>query len=664
MIVGMDFGTTNSGISVYDGKRLQLIPLDPTHTNPSVARTALYVTNDFQIHIGRSAIDTYYEQNINRPIRIERVWVGEVEMTFAELPSFIKDIYIDKDVFAPGRLFLSFKTGLSSENYLGTIVGSHFYFLEDIIGLYLYVTRQRAESHLQQEIDAIVLGRPVHFALDEYQDQLAQERLLQAAFRAGYKRVYLQYEPIAAAHHYASTINQEQHILIFDFGGGTLDLSVLRIGPDTQEVLAVGGVPIAGDIFDQKLTRAKLPKHFGEGTTYRAGKSQLPVPSSYYEAFSNWQDLILLQKPDNLEMLQRIAQNARRPLQIHALQKLISTNYGLRMYDRVEAVKRELSNAQRAIIKLDIDGYLVREPVFRHEFERIIRSDIRAIDAEMDRVLKEAGLKPDRIDAVIRTGGSSQIPAFIDLLEQRFGATKVQSIDLFSSVTSGLGIIGHQIDTGQISLKGYIADERQRKHTGTEQQITPVDFGMLTQFVDLQAEEELTQHDYLLLSLTDDHQITFGRMNEAPEAETQAAIHVATDENVLCITNDYLFVIKSIRQLLELEQLNVDIGEAEGFHRDEFEQEHICAIMNWSQLRHAQTFLLVTSAGYVKSFNGDILRNRLEQPVSYRISRLKGNPVMLLGLTDAQQVLVITSTSGRMMRLPIGSLTCKKRDLI
>ncbi|MEQ9031795.1 MAG: hypothetical protein RLP44_23970, partial [Aggregatilineales bacterium] len=129
MIVGMDFGTTNSGMSVFDGERLHLIPLDPTNKNPYVARTAMYITNARSVHIGRDAVNTYYDQNLNRPFKLERVRVGEVEMTFAEIGTFIKDVYIEKDVYSPGRLFLSFKMGLSANNYLGTVVGTDYYFL-------------------------------------------------------------------------------------------------------------------------------------------------------------------------------------------------------------------------------------------------------------------------------------------------------------------------------------------------------------------------------------------------------------------------------------------------------------------------------------------------------------------------------------------------------
>ncbi len=66
MIVGMDFGTTNSGMAVYDGQKVHVLPLDPSSANPRVLRTALYITNEQEVHIGRAAVDRYYEQNIGR----------------------------------------------------------------------------------------------------------------------------------------------------------------------------------------------------------------------------------------------------------------------------------------------------------------------------------------------------------------------------------------------------------------------------------------------------------------------------------------------------------------------------------------------------------------------------------------------------------------------
>jgi hypothetical chaperone protein len=76
MIIGMDFGTTNSGIAAYDGREVVVLPLDPSAPNPRVARTALYITNEQAVTIGRAALDLYFANKIGRPVKMQLVWVG------------------------------------------------------------------------------------------------------------------------------------------------------------------------------------------------------------------------------------------------------------------------------------------------------------------------------------------------------------------------------------------------------------------------------------------------------------------------------------------------------------------------------------------------------------------------------------------------------------
>ena len=338
MIIGMDFGTTNSGIATYDGQRLRLIPIDGSST---VTRTALYITNDRQFTIGRSAIDTYFQQNLNRPVRIERAKVGEISLTFAEVGTFFRDVWVDKDVLSPGRLFVSFKTALSSLDYIGTVVGSHFYFLEDIIALYLYMAqactpKPPCKPKSSRSRSVARCASPSSRKTTPSPANACSKPPFAPVTRKSTCSTNQSPPPIS----YESTIDREQIVLVFDFGGGTLDLSVLRVGnPKTRAVLATGGVPIAGDVFDSKLSRARLPKHFGEGSTYRSGGQRLPVPSAFYEAFANWQEMLTLQRPDLYGKIERIEQTAQRPQQIRALLSLISSSYSLKMFDIVESVK-------------------------------------------------------------------------------------------------------------------------------------------------------------------------------------------------------------------------------------------------------------------------------------------------------------------------------------
>src|SRR5690606_26210937 len=123
MIAGMDFGTTHSGMSVYDGQQLRTLPLNLLNPSDRVTPTVLYITNEQQIEFGREATNAYFEQNLGRPSKLEKVWVGEISQTFAELPTFVRDVYIWVDVLSPGRLFLSFKSDLSDASYAGTAIG-------------------------------------------------------------------------------------------------------------------------------------------------------------------------------------------------------------------------------------------------------------------------------------------------------------------------------------------------------------------------------------------------------------------------------------------------------------------------------------------------------------------------------------------------------------
>lgn len=676
MIIGMDFGTTNSGIAVYDGHKLQFVPIDRAEGGGSVARTALYLTNDRQVYIGRHAIDTYFAQNLNRPVRMGRVWVGEITLTFAELPSFVRDVYVDKDLYAPGRLFLSFKMALPLSNYVGTVVGSHFYFIEDIVALYLYIARQRAEAQLGQPVTRIVLGRPVRYSFDPLEDQLARERMLKAAFQAGYDEVYFEYEPLAAACHYEQQINQPQTVLIFDFGGGTLDISIVRVGdPQQRAVLANGGVPIAGDIFDQKLVRARLPRHFGEGTHYRQNGHQLPVPGSFYEAFANWQEMLSLQRTETLESLDRIAQTAERPAQLRALRSLIASSYGLKMFDIVETAKRQLSTGLRADIRLQGEGFNVYEPVTRSEFEAIIRPEIRTIDAFIDEMLIRSGLRADQIDVVIRTGGSSLIPAFVNSLETRFGADKVRSLDSFSSVTSGLGILGYQLARGEVELPAHRrADYAHLLNTDAEQgwvrgDVPAVEFETMKKFitlveratddrqtVGLVAQDSTGQvvaaaHEAALFMLDADgrarHPLTLAGLGLGNGALTRL-ISAPADDRLLLATSDYRLMVKTARQLAALRSAGLALADAEGFKRDVFGDEVVSGISPLPAAPRGD-LLLVTTVGYFKTF-GAALIERLMQPVPYQTDRLRGHPLAVLPLTAGHDLALFTA-SGRGLRL-------------
>jgi len=78
--IGLDFGTSNSGVAVSDGQNIRLLPIDPENVLPEVIKTILYVTREYQHYIGQEAIELYYKHNINRIRRYEMQWAGAIRV--------------------------------------------------------------------------------------------------------------------------------------------------------------------------------------------------------------------------------------------------------------------------------------------------------------------------------------------------------------------------------------------------------------------------------------------------------------------------------------------------------------------------------------------------------------------------------------------------------
>ncbi|MCX6048141.1 MAG: Hsp70 family protein [Chloroflexi bacterium] len=670
MIAGMDFGTTHSGMAIYDGHELRSIPLNVLNSKERVTPTILYITNEQKVAFGREAMNTYFEHNLGRPTKMERVWVGEISQTFAELPTFVRDVYIWIDVLSPGRLFLSFKTDLSDSSYAGTAIGRFFYTLEDITTTYLYLAKRRAEQFLGIELDEIVLGRPVKFNEDPEADTLAQARLLEAALQAGYKKVYFQPEPIAAAHYYEMTMTQAQNVLVFDFGGGTLDVTIMRLGdPRERRVLATGGVPIAGDIFDRKIVRAKVPKHFGEGSLYRSMDKKLPVPSWIYDAFADWRTMLTLQTPENMQILRTIAPAADKRRQIEALIRLVSSNYSLKLYEIVEQAKRKLSTHTEAVIGLQGEGFLIREPITRQEFEQIIMPEYRIIERHLDETVYASGLRPNEIDVVIRTGGSSQIPLFQQLLAQKFGAAKVKAIDIFGSVTSGLGVIAQGIASGAITAKGYTESPKTKQEAPTN--VPPVNLDLLKKQMAWQtgaiAETEgeakrsltllsrnyqLTVVEYAvsLLEANQPRRVTDFALPLNPSILTIAS--AALDEQLLLITSAHRFLLVTPRELIHYQEANLTIADVQRFERS----EQICLVRRWAAVKHQTQLVLVSTQGHARKFDMAQLRPLIEGPTPTRIDwALPGWPKVVIG-AELDQTIVLANNLGRAVRVPVDTI--------
>jgi hypothetical chaperone protein len=437
--IGLDFGTSNSGVAVSDGHSVRLLPLDPKNLLPEVVKTILYITRDGEQYIGQEAVELYYRHNVNRLRRFVKKWAGEIEFTGAEM-FYVRDVYVYVDELQPGRMLQYLKTALRKiggpGGYAGTQIFDSYYRVADLVQVYLRALKQRAESILGQPVYAVTLGRPVKFNSDPQLDHQAQETLHQAAHLAGFEEVDFELEPVAAALAYELTLARPQTALIFDFGGGTLDIAILRLGePGQRKVFASGGIDIAGSDFDRAIIHNRLLDHFG----LEAVRNQ-PDLLELVLAVPDWSALPDLSTPLNWHNLERAVQARIAPARLKSLQALIFNDLAFSFYNRVEAAKIALSSQGVTTIELNEENLDLWELYTRSQFEADIQAYSQRIEAVLLETLADSGLEAEQIEAVVTTGGSSSIPLFNQMLGRIFGAEKVVKSNPFSSVTAGLAI--------------------------------------------------------------------------------------------------------------------------------------------------------------------------------------------------------------------------------
>ncbi len=433
--VGIDFGTSNSGVAVYDGQRVHLLPVDPKNVLPEVIKTVLYITKDYRASIGQEAVENYYRDNVNRQRRYVKQWAGEIDVRGADM-FYVRDIYVYVDELKPGRLLQYLKTALRKDGYAGTQIFERYYTVGDLAKTYLTLLKQRAENVLGEPIHAVTLGRPVKFSESPEQDHKAQETLRQAAHEAGFKDVDFELEPIAAALDYEQSIDKPQNVVIFDFGGGTLDIAVMRLGdPSKRTVYASGGVDIAGSDFDRAIIEKRMLSHFGDGRV-----KHHPEIMDMIHAIPDWMALPYLGTPINKNILGKAIQAGISPVQMKALQGLIYNDLAFTFYNRVEAGKIALSNVGATIISLEDKDIALWELYTRHQLESDIYHYLIDVEKVLLDTIAKSGLDVEEIDAVVKTGGSSNIPLFTEMLVRLFGKEKVKQSSSFTSVVAGLAI--------------------------------------------------------------------------------------------------------------------------------------------------------------------------------------------------------------------------------
>lgn len=419
MALGLDFGTTNSSVAIVE---------------PSGVRVAKFEHRAGITESYRSLL--YLHRHRENSRSIIRSWSG---------PAGI-DEYLASD--EKGRLLQSLKSFLSSRSLQATEVFGRRFRLEELIARILGDIRALAQAQFGSDVKDVVVGRPVRFVGSESDtdDEYALERLKQALLIAGFENIRFEYEPVAAAYHYASTLDHDELVMIGDFGGGTSDFSLIRVGPsfprsrDGHQVIGNQGVGIAGDSFDGRIIRHLVSPALGAGSQLESNGKLLPVPNWAYFKLERWHHLSFLKSAETLNMLRSVAAQALEPRKITALLYLIQHDLGYQLHRSVQAAKVALSDAEHARLHFSDGDAEIDEELTRGDFESWIAEELSDIERHVDLLLSKTGVAPSDVDVVFLTGGSSFVPAVRRIFESRFGRQKIRTGGEFTSVARGLAL--------------------------------------------------------------------------------------------------------------------------------------------------------------------------------------------------------------------------------
>ena len=412
-VLGIDFGTSNSAMAWRQGDGLAQ-PLKLEGEALAMPTALFFNSEDHRTHFGRDAVAQYLAGT-------------------------------------EGRLMRSLKSLLGSPLLLEkTEVNGQAISFQDIIATFLAELVARAQAQTGEAPTHVVLGRPVHFVDDDPErDALAQHMLQQAAHAAGLKHVSFQLEPLAAAFDYERRIDQERVVLVADIGGGTSDFTVVRLGPErvkaaartgddrSTDILATRGVHIGGTDFDQRLSLSHVMPLLGFRHTGPDGRE---VPSAVFFDLATWHLIHWRYSAKAMRDAQSLRTNYTDPTLHQRLMTVLQDRLAHAMANSVEQAKIACSQQADAVQHIDL-GCLAHSLAVPLSADALLQDLMpplqRVVQCALD-CAAQAGVKPDALDALYLTGGSSALRPFQQALQQAFPGVPLVEGDLFGGVAAGL----------------------------------------------------------------------------------------------------------------------------------------------------------------------------------------------------------------------------------
>ncbi|RZK41201.1 MAG: Hsp70 family protein [Pedobacter sp.] len=420
-LYGIDFGTTNSALAIYDEE-----------------------TKEIHSTIIIPSLIYFYHQLIAGEAK--NYVVGE-EAISAYLNDGMK-----------GRFIKSIKQILSRSSFSETRIHNKRYNASDLVAIILRELKERADALIGQDCKKAIIGRPVFFDDDNVQkDTLAQNRLNKAAEIAGFTEVRFQFEPIGAAFAYEKTLTKKENVLVGDLGGGTTDFTYLVLDPAKvgslnrkSDMMATGGIYIGGDSFDSAFMWEKGTPYFGKHTVYEAtpGK-KLTVPKSLFANICSWEQMNFFNGQRIKKDIDDYYYFSGNDPKFKNLITLIENNLGYSVFQSIEKTKITLSNEERASFSYHNMDIQIDEDIALAEYDDIIKRDVERILDYLNEFLLTNNIEVEDIDSLFLTGGTSMVASIQKLFKTKFPHITLNSGDNFKSVAKGLAYSGYLFEGQQ-----------------------------------------------------------------------------------------------------------------------------------------------------------------------------------------------------------------------
>ncbi|MEK7564922.1 MAG: molecular chaperone DnaK [Patescibacteria group bacterium] len=369
-ILGIDLGTTNSAMAVVEAGEPKIIEnKEGNRTTPSIA-----------------AIQKGGERVVG--ILAKRQAVTNSQNTLFSVKRLIGRNFNDAEVQRDKKL-LPYEIRAAGDGSVEVKMQDRWYKPQEVAAMVLQKLKQDAEDRLGEKITEAVITVPAYF--NDAQRKATKE----AGEIAGLKVSRILNEPTAAALAYGLDKKKEEKIVVYDFGGGTFDVSVLEVSENTVEVKAVGGdTHLGGDDFDQKIIHFLIDE-FRKDQGIDLGKDTLA--------------------------LQRLKEGAERAK--HELSSSLETEVNIPFITTdANGPKHFLMNLSRAKL----------EDLVRNEIEKSIEITKKTVE--------EAEFKISEINEVILVGGQTRMPAMQEAVKKLFGKDAHKNINPDEVVALGAAI--------------------------------------------------------------------------------------------------------------------------------------------------------------------------------------------------------------------------------